>query len=148
MSPSALDALLALIHHLLAFGLASALAAELVVSDAIPDGRRLQQLVELDLAVGLCAAGVAVAGGLRVLLGVKGLSHYAHTPWFWAKGLAFVACGLLWVVPSRQLRRWHRQVVLPDATALYDMRQWVKVQLALLALVIVLSVPMARAAVS
>jgi putative membrane protein len=144
MTPLALDALLASLHHLLAFPLVAVLAAELVLTRGPLDALRLRQLGRLDKAYGALAGGLLLAGGLRVVYGAKGWAYYAGQPFFWAKLGTFVLIGLLSVVPTLRLLAWRRRGVLPDAAALQGLRFWTHTQAALIVLLLVFAVLMAR----
>jgi putative membrane protein len=146
MDPLLLDALLASIHHLLVFALVAVLFAELMLVGGVPSSERLHLMGRLDLAYGALAGGVVVAGLLRVVFGAKGWAFYVGNPFFWLKMTAFVAVGLMSIVPTVRLIRWRRQSALPDAAAVYDLRPWMLAQLGLLALVPVLAALMARGA--
>ena len=145
MSPLALDAILAIAHHLAVFSLVAVLVAEFVVSAGTLDMARLRQLGRLDGAYGALAGLVLVAGGLRVGFGAKGWSFYAGNPMFWAKLGTFALVGLLSIVPTVRLIRWRRAGTLPDAAAVRSLRGWMHAQLVLLVLIPVFAVLMARA---
>jgi putative membrane protein len=144
MSPLALDAVLAIVHHLLVFSLVAVLFAEFVISAGALDAARLRQLGRLDGAYGALAGLVLIAGGLRAAFGAKGWSFYAGNPMFWAKLGTFALVGLLSIVPTVRLLRWRRAGTLPDAAAVQGLRGWMRAQVALLALIPVLAVLMAR----
>jgi putative membrane protein len=144
MEPNLLDALLASLHHLLVFALVAVLFAELLQAEGVLDGDRLRRLVLLDQGYGALAGSVVVAGFLRAVFGAKGWSYYATNPVFWTKIALFAAVGLMSAVPTVRLIRWRKQSALPDAGAVYDLRQWMLAQLAVLALIPMLAALMAR----
>ncbi|HEX5688315.1 MAG TPA: DUF2214 family protein [Ideonella sp.] len=144
MTPVALDALLASLHHLLVFSLVAVLFAELVLTGAAPDAGRLRQLGKLDGAYGMLSMSVVVAGFVRAVYGAKGWSYYAGNEMFWAKISVFVIVGLLSAVPTVQLIRWRKRGVVPDAAAMRSLRRWMLGEAALIALIPVLAVLMAR----
>jgi putative membrane protein len=144
MVPLTLDAILAIAHHLIVFSLVAMLVAEMVLADGAPDRARLQQLGRLDRAYGGLAGLALVAGGLRAVYGAKGWSFYAGNPLFWAKLGLFLLIGLLSIVPTVRLLRWQRAATLPDAATLRSTLGWMRAQAALLALIPVLAVLMAR----
>lgn len=139
-----LDAVLATVHHLLVFSLVAVLFGELLLANGVPSGDSLRRLGRLDQAYGALAGGVVVAGFLRAVFGAKGWGYYESNPVFWTKIGVFVAVGLVSAKPTVQLIRWRRQSALPDAAAMYDLRRWLHAQLALLALIPLLAVLMAR----
>lgn len=144
MSPMTLDVLLASIHHLLVFPLVAVLIAELVLASGAPDAGRLRQLGKLDSLYGLLSMAVVVAGFVRAVYGAKGWSYYLHNEMFWAKISLFVLVGLLSAVPTVRLIRWRKQGVVPDAAAMRGLRQWMLAEAALIALIPVVAVLMAR----
>ena len=144
MNALALDATLAVAHHLVVFSLVAVLVAELVLAAGAVDAQRLQQLGRLDGAYGGLAALVLVAGLSRAVYGAKGWSFYAGNPLFWAKIGVFVVIGLLSIVPTVRLARWRRSGTLPDATALQAVRAWMQAQAVLIVAIPVLAVLMAR----
>lgn len=144
MNALILDALLASVHHLFVFSLVAVLFAELVLASGTPDAARLRQLGRLDGAYGLLSMGIVAAGFLRASYGAKGWAFYAHNPVFWTKIGVFVGVGLLSIVPTVRLVRWRKAGVIPDAAALRSTRQWMLAEVALIALIPVLAVLMAR----
>ena len=144
MSPLALDALLAIAHHLVVFPLVAVLVAEAALACGPPDAGRLRQLGRLDRLYGGLSMLVLVVGGLRVVYGAKGWSFYATSPLFWTKLSLFVAVGLLSIVPTSRLIRWSRAGALPDAAAWRSTQAWMRAQLVVIALIPVAAVLMAR----
>jgi putative membrane protein len=144
MGPLACDVVLACIHHLLVFSLVAVLFAELVVAGGVPDGARLRQLGRLDGAYGALAGGIVIAGFVRAAYGAKGMAYYAGNPVFWAKIGVFILIGLISIVPTVQLVRWRKAGTLPDAAALRGLRRWIAYEVALLPLILILAVVMAR----
>ena len=144
MNALALDATLAVAHHLVVFSLVAVLVAELVLAHGPVDARRLQQLGRLDGAYGGLAMLTIVAGLSRAVYGAKGWSFYAGNPLFWAKIGVFVVIGLLSIVPTVRLARWRRSGTLPDAAALLGVRAWMRAQAVLIIAIPVLAVLMAR----
>ncbi len=144
MDPWILDAWLASAHHLLVFSLVAVLVSELVLLAGAVDAARLRQLGQLDGAYGALAGLVLVAGGLRVVYGIKGWAFYSAQPFFWAKLAVFLLIGLLSIVPTLRLLRWRRQRHLPAAAERQDLRRWLWAEVALLPLLPVLAVLMAR----
>ena len=145
MNPLALDALLASLHHLLVFSLVAVLFAELVLISATADAGRMRQLGRLDSIYGLLSMGVVAAGFVRAVYGAKGWSYYAHNHMFWAKIALFIVVGLLSAVPTVRLIRWRKQGVLPDAAALQSTRQWMLAEVAVISLIPIVAILMARA---
>ncbi|EEF21873.1 conserved hypothetical protein, partial [Ricinus communis] len=84
------DLVLAIVHHLIVFGIASALAAELaLMRPAAMSPQTVRLLGRFDAAYGIMALAILVVGFLRVKYGAKGAGFYMHNPMFWAKIAAF-----------------------------------------------------------
>ena len=101
-----LDLGLAIVHHVLVFGLAVMLAMELAYlrADPVPTAR----LSRLDGGYGLVATLVFVLGVVRVVWGAKGWVAYQDNPFFWAKVATFAVIGLLSIAPTIQFIKWSR----------------------------------------
>lgn len=97
---------LAILHHLLVFGLAIMLAMELAYlrSDLVP----VKRLAALDGGYGAVAVLVLLVGIARVVWGDKGWVFYQANPFFWAKLATFSAIGLLSIAPTIAFIRWSR----------------------------------------
>ena len=97
---------LAIIHHLLAFGLVIMLAMELAYlrGDTVP----VKRLTGLDAGYGVVAVLVLLVGAARVVWGEKGWEFYQANPFFWAKIATFSAIGLLSIAPTIAFIRWGR----------------------------------------
>jgi putative membrane protein len=144
MSPLALDALLASVHHLFVFALVAVLFAELVLISGVADAARMRQLGRLDSKYGLLSMGVIAAGFLRAVYGTKGWSYYLHNHLFWLKIGLFIVVGLLSIVPTVRFIRWRKESTLPDVSALQATRQWILMEVAVLALIPIAAILMAR----
>lgn len=102
------DLLLAIVHHLLVFGLAAILAAELAMIRPGLGGAGLKRLGIIDLHYGLIAALILIVGFARVYMGVKGPDAYLGNWAFWAKVGAFVVVGLLSSLPTLRILQWRK----------------------------------------
>ena len=102
------DLVLACLHHVLVFGLAGLLAAELAALRPGLDVGGLKRLGKLDAHYGAVAVLIIIVGVLRVLYGIKGPQAYLPNPMFWAKMAAFGVLGLLSVGPTLQIQAWRR----------------------------------------
>jgi putative membrane protein len=139
----------AFLHHLAAFMLVAALAAEMVLLKGeltLQGARRLQVL---DALYGASAGVVLVVGLLRVFYFEKGASYYFHSAPFIAKLALFVGVGLLSIYPTVMFRRWSRAAKLgqqPDVTAasLRNIRRVVHFQLGGIVLILLCAAMMAR----
>ncbi|MBB5745871.1 DUF2214 family protein [Brevundimonas variabilis] len=97
---------LAVIHHVLAFGLVIMLAMELAYlrGSDIP----VRRLTGLDAGYGGVAVLVFLVGVARVVWGEKGWTFYQTNPFFWAKIATFSVIGLLSIAPTIAFIRWAR----------------------------------------
>jgi putative membrane protein len=139
----------AFLHHVAAFVVFAALIVEFVaIKDELTatTARRLQLA---DLALGISAGIVLVAGLLRVFLFEKGASFYFQNVPFIAKFSLFVLVALLSLYPTLEFLSWGRvlrqgQVPQPDARKLQRIRTVIHVELLGVVLLILLAVLMAR----
>ena len=97
------DMALAILHHLLVFGLAIMLAMELAYLrvDPVP----VTRLSRLDAGYGAVAVLILIVGVARVVWGAKGWVAYSSNPFFWGKIATFTAIGLISIVPTLQFMR-------------------------------------------
>jgi putative membrane protein len=103
------DLVLAIVHHLIVFGLAAVLAAELaLMRPAAMSPQTVRLLGRFDAAYGVLALAILVVGFLRVKYGAKGAAFYMHNPMFWAKIAAFAAVGLISIKPTLRILAWQK----------------------------------------
>ncbi|HYI42850.1 MAG TPA: DUF2214 family protein [Sphingomicrobium sp.] len=143
------DLALAIIHHLLAFGLAGILAAEIAVAGAGLTGAGLKRLQRLDRHYGALAGLLVIVGVLRVLYGGKGPDFYVSSHAFWAKMAAFAAVGLLSIAPTVRIIGWGKSAKADAGFAVpaeeaAGLRKWFAAQLLLFACIPVFAAMMAR----
>ena len=101
-------ALMAFLHHILAFALTACLIYEFIAyrrNMSIAEIRRIQQV---DLAYGISAGLLLVVGVLRVFFFEKGVNFYMNNPFFWVKMAAFLLVGVLSIDPTIRYIRWNR----------------------------------------
>ncbi len=80
------DLALAIVHHLIVFGLAAVLAAKLaLMRPAAMSPQTVRLLGRFDAAYGLLALAILAAGAIRVWYGAKRPDFYLHNHAFWAK---------------------------------------------------------------
>ena len=113
-----LSALAAFVHHLGAFALVSAIAAEFLLTKGDISLATARRLLALDFTVGISAAIVLIAGVLRVLFFEKGLDFYLHNHAFLAKMGLFVAVGLISIMPTRKFLSWRNAIARGEAPAI------------------------------
>ena len=99
---------MAFLHHVFAFTLVACLVYEFIAfrkGMSIEEARRIQRV---DLAFGISAGLLLVAGLLRVFFFEKGVNFYINSPFFWVKMMAFVFVGLLSIDPTIRYIRWNK----------------------------------------
>lgn len=138
------DVLLAIAHHLLAFGLLAILAAELALLTATPDAAWRVRLARLDAGYGAAAGLLIVVGIGRLFWGAKGADYFLGNPLFWAKMALFAAVGLVSIGPTMAILRWRKSPDLPSPEQVTQLRRWLWLELGLFALIPVLAALMVR----
>jgi putative membrane protein len=101
-------ALMAFLHHILAFTLTACLVYEFIAyrkTMSIAEIRRIQQA---DLVYGISAGLLLLIGLLRVFFFEKGVNFYINNPFFWVKMTAFLLVALLSIDPTIRYIRWNR----------------------------------------
>jgi putative membrane protein len=101
-------ALMAFLHHVLAFTLTACLVYEFIAyrkNMGIAEIRRIQRA---DLVYGISAGLLVLIGLLRVFFFEKGVNFYINNPFFWVKMVAFLLVGLLSIDPTIRYIRWNR----------------------------------------
>lgn len=128
-----IDFFLASVHHLIVFGIAAVLAAELaLMRPAAMSPHTVRLLGRFDAAYGLLAIAILFAGFARVWRGAKGAEFYMDNPMFWAKIAAFGVVGLLSIQPTLRIAAWQKQRKL-DAGFVPPMEEIAKLRRILLA---------------
>ena len=144
-----IDFILAIAHHFLIFLLVGLLAAELALVRPGLDARLLPVLSRIDGAYGGIAGAVILVGVARVVFGLKGWEYYVWYWAFWAKMLAFLATGLLSLLPTRRILGWRRAVAqeggfaVPEAE-IATVRFYLFAQVFFVALILAFAATMAR----
>jgi putative membrane protein len=104
------SALMAFLHHLAAFGLVGALAAELVLFKpplTIVQARRVQRADQL---FGAAATVLLVVGLLRVVYFEKGAGYYFANSFFLTKFSLFILAGLISIYPTLLFISWNKSL--------------------------------------
>ena len=105
------DLLLASVHHLIVFGIAAVLAAELaLMRPAAMSPQTVKLLGRFDFAYGMLALAILAAGFIRVWYGAKGPDFYLHNHAFWAKIAAFAVVGLISIQPTLRIAAWQKKL--------------------------------------
>lgn len=143
------DFLLASAHHLLFFALVAMLVLQSAILSGPFDARAAARLVGIDRGYGIAAVLLLLVGTVRVFHGIKGSDFYLHNPWFHAKVGAFLLAAALSIRPTLAYLGWRRQVQAqpgwqPDPAQRAGLRTLVRVELLLVAVILVCAAGMAR----
>ena len=102
------SALLAFAHHLAAFTLVAALAAELVLLDRNLSLAQAKRIQRADMVYGASAGVLVVAGLFRVFYFEKGSAYYFHNVFFIVKMSLFLFVALLSIYPTVLFLSWNK----------------------------------------
>ncbi|MGH8495387.1 MAG: DUF2214 family protein [Gammaproteobacteria bacterium] len=141
--------LFAFLHHIAAFALVATLVLEFVL---VRDELTLSSARKLrfaDMALGISAGVVLVAGVMRVFWFEKGAAYYFHSVPFIAKITLFVTIALLSIYPTRVFLSWKKPLQAGQVPSLESgrrrtIRTILHVELVAVALLILCAVLMAR----
>lgn len=145
-----LDAALAWLHYVSIFATAFFLLLEWIRCREPVTRNRARLLAKMDGGFGISALLALVSGLLRLFYGTKGISFYLENPMFHAKVGVYLVVGLLSIPVTVALLRWRKAVegehgeVLIPARDVRRVRAFLTAEIALLALLPVLAVLMAR----
>lgn len=138
---------MAYLHFLSILLTAGLLTAELAVCRPGLGAAPVRRLARLDAAYFVAALATLATGLLRLFFYAKGVAFYLDNPFFWMKMALYVAVAVLSVGPTLRFIRWNRAAAsssAPDAAAVTATRRLIHVELALLALMPLMAVFMAR----
>ena len=144
------DLILAIVHHLIVFGIAAVLAAELaLMRPAAMSPHTVRLLGRFDAAYGALAIAILVVGFARVWFGAKGPDFYLHNHVFWAKVAAFAVVGLLSIKPTIGILRWQKALkadatFMPARDEVNGLRRRMLAEIHVFALIPVAAAAMAR----
>lgn len=144
------DLVLAIVHHLIVFGIASVLAAELaLMRPAAMSPQTVRLLGRFDAAYGILAIAILVVGFLRVAYGAKGAEFYTHNPVFWAKVGAFAVVGLVSIRPTLRILAWQKRAkadaaFVPPPDEVSTLRRTMLLEIHVFALIPIFAAMMAR----
>lgn len=145
-----IDFLLASFHHLIVFGIASVLAAELaLMRPAAMSPHTVRLLGRFDAVYGWLAMAILVVGFARVWFGAKGPDFYLHNPMFWAKIGAFLVVGLVSIRPTLRILAWQKVLKLntafvPAVQEIGAVRRQLLIEIHVFALIPIFAAAMAR----
>jgi putative membrane protein len=144
------DFLLAILHHLIVFGIAAVLAAELaLMRPAAMSPQTVRLLGRFDAFYGLLALAILGAGFVRVWYGAKGADFYLHNPMFWAKVGAFAVVGLVSVKPTIRILSWQKALkanaaFVPSLQEVGQLRRLMLIEVHVFVLIPIFAAAMAR----
>jgi len=145
LSCGTVSTLFAFLHHLAAFTLVGALAAQMVLLKAEPGALAARRIAGIDALYGASAGVLLIVGLLRVFYFEKGGTYYFQSAPFIAKLALFIAVALVSIYPTVTFRRWARQPTLTvTAASLRTVRRVVHLQLAGVVLILLFAAMMAR----
>jgi putative membrane protein len=143
------DAILAIAHHLAAFGLVGALVGELVLVRGPMPATDVRRFSRLDAAYGIAALAVVAIGIGRIALGPIPTDFYLGNAFFWTKMAALGAITIVSIGPTVRSMRWGRAFAADPAFAvppdeLAATRRSVTIEVLIIPLVPVSAALMAR----
>jgi putative membrane protein len=143
-----MEPLVTYLHYLAMILIAGFLVAEMVVCRPSLEAEQVRLLPRLDV-VFFAAALLALATGLlRLFFYAKGVAFYLPNPFFIAKVLLYIAIATLSITPTMCFLRWRRRLAesgeLPPTAEIATARRLIHVEVALLALIPLMAVLMAR----
>jgi len=143
------DLLLAVVHHLLAFGIAAAITAQLVLVRPGMQPPAVQLAAKYDVALGIMSASLVLIGFSRVFFGAKGSEFYIHNHVFWTKVVLFAIVGLMSIKPTRAFLRWRKAqaadaAFAPGEEEIRSIRKTLMTEIHIFALLPIAAAAMAR----
>lgn len=144
-----LDLTLAILHHLIVFGIVVMLASQLALVRPGMSPDQTLRAAKLDVGYGASAVLILLVGVARLHLGAKESAWYEANLWFWAKMGCYALVGLLSVPPTLAFLRWRKALradaaFAPPEAEVRRVRGWLAGEVGLLALVFVFAAAMAR----
>jgi putative membrane protein len=145
----ALDALLAILHHLAAFSVVGLLFAEVALLRGAMTGPAISRFGRVDGLYGIAFIAVVVVGIARVIWGIVPPEVYLANLWFWIKMAALIAVSLVSILPTVRGGRWRKALAADPAYAAPEAdlalaRRALAVELAILPVVPIAASLMAR----
>ena len=144
------DLALAIVHHLIVFGLAAVLAAELaLMRPAAMSSQTVKLLGRFDAVYGMLALAILAAGFIRVWYGAKGPDYYLHNHAFWGKIAAFAVVGLISIKPTLRIAAWQKALkanasFMPPLDEVGSLRRLLLIEIHVFALIPIFAAMMAR----
>jgi putative membrane protein len=142
------EPLLAYLHYLTIMLLAAALTVEMAVCRPGLGPAQVRLLTRIDILFFAAALGALATGLIRLLWYAKGLGFYLPNPAFHVKMTLYVVVALLSIRPTLRFLRWKRVLGQggppPADDEVRAVRRLIHLELALLALMPLMAVLMAR----
>ena len=143
------DLLLAIAHHLLIFGLAAVLVAEMILVRPQMSTADAAKVARIDIAFGVLAGLILLVGFGRVYFGLKGPDTHWSNIFFHAKLGAFLLVGVLSIWPTVQFIRWRAAIrrdaaFIPPPAEVEKARRFIHLELVVFFLIPVFAALMAR----
>lgn len=139
---------MAYLHYLAIILTGAFLVGEMVLCRPELDALQVRRLPVLDAMFFISAIVALVTGLLRLFFYAKGVDFYLPNPAFQAKMTLYVIIALLSVRPTLLFLRWRKRLAAtgetPPAAEVAQARRLIHVELALLALMPLMAVLMAR----
>jgi putative membrane protein len=143
-----MEPLVTYLHYLAMILIAGFLVAEIVVCRPSLEAEQVRLLPRLDVVFFAAALLALVTGLLRLFFYAKGVAFYLPNPFFIAKVLLYIAIATLSITPTMCFLRWRRRLAesgeLPPTAEIATARRLIHVEVALLALIPLMAVLMAR----
>jgi putative membrane protein len=117
------SAVFAFLHHLAAFALVGALAAEFALIRGELDARTALRILIADAIYGASAGMVVVVGLLRVFFFEKGAAYYLHSVPFLLKFTLVVAAGSISIYPTIVFMSWRKAIKRGEAPAVDERKR-------------------------
>ena len=141
--------LFAFLHHVAAFTLVGALAAEFVLIRGELTLATARKLPIVDMVLGIAAGVLLVVGLSRVFWFEKGAAYYFHSHAFLTKLSLFIVIGLLSIIPTVEFLSWRKAVQqgqVPEVAAhkLRTVRMIIHAELAAVVIILLCAAIMAR----
>jgi len=141
------DLILAVLHHLLVFGLVAVMMATRVLLTG--PGVDPVRLARLDAGAGGLSGLVLAVGVCRVIWGGKGWAFYEANPFFWGKIACFALIGALTIPGTIAFLKWRKARVAdaafrPEAAQVARLRRLTGLQALALVPLLACAAAMAR----
>lgn len=104
----ALDALLAILHHLSVFSLVGLLFVEFALLRGPMAGPAILRFGKVDALYGIAFIAVVVVGIARLIWGIVPVDTYLANLWFWTKMAALIGVSIISILPTVRGGRWRK----------------------------------------